>query len=226
MFKDGKDQGYLDDPQWWFNHPEHQFRIAKLDEDYPAEYFPLAEPPKEALNSLVNYAKHYYKKITDKDLTNVFEFGFGGGWTLEAFEASHVKIFGLEGTSAGYDEASVRLFPLGGLIHEDIRHKLGSVAPRFDMAVATEILEHVEIPFHAMAISNIIGYSHLVWFSSEPPEIPNRPHLHHPGEMPLKYWQNLFDFYGYGCYMLPDEVFRATEGRGRCIFYNKSVYNL
>lgn len=220
------DEGYLKDPMWWFNDPVHQFRIANLDDDYPAEYFPLAEPPKKAIEAIVKYVKEYYKWFSGKELREVYEFGFGAGWTLEAFERNAIHVAGMEGTTAGYDAASINMFPLG-LMKFDIRHRMPESGYKYEMAIATEILEHAEIPFHAMAVRNICEYSYLVWFSSEDPEIiHNKPHLHHAGEMPLRYWQNLFAFYGYGCYMLPDHVFQETEGRGRCIFYNKSVYQL
>lgn len=225
MFIDGIDQGYLSDPHWWFRHPEHQFRIAKLDEDYPKEYFPLAEPPRHAIENIVIHIEEYYQSITQKPLRSVFEFGTGGGWTLQKFkELTNVTVAGFEGSRAGYEACHERM-PGVMIDYVDIRYPIHPPKEKYDIVICTEVAEHAELSFHGIIVHNLIQFSDLIWFSAAT-DSTARPHLHHPGTMPLKYWQNLFAFFGYGCRMLPDDVFLACEERGRCVFYNKRVYQL
>lgn len=224
IYENGVDKGYRDDPNWWSNpsHPD-AFRIAKLDEDYPAEYFKEDHVSQEVVEAYCNCVKNYYENLTGNNLNSIVEFGAGGGWFSEYFTKSHgiEYVLPIEATWSGYQKCLQR--GLTSTIRRDLRCSFNTnFIGFFNVALATEVGEHLEICFHSQFVNSLIKVSDFIWWSSAEPGA--KPHLHHPSEMPLKYWINLFDFYGYGCYMLPDEVFNACQGRGRCIFFNKQTY--
>ncbi len=215
MFKDGADQGYKSNFQWWHDpaDPDH-YRYADLDADYPAEYFPLAEPPR--VKEFVQTVMDYYLKITGKPLRSIVEFGCGGGWYLREFQERGILSLGFEGSPAGIEACHARrVWPEKADFRRHI--PMGGYG---DMIICTEVAEHLEPPFHGTLVQHLVSRSGLVWFSAAAPGAP--PHLHHPGEQPFEYWVKLFAFFGYGCLMLPDEIMASTENRGRAIFYSSS----
>lgn len=212
-------EGYLEDNNWWHNpnHP-NAFNYADLDEYYPKEYIKSAEMPEHVIQAYVKYVQEFYKKIVGKQLESLVEFGSGGGWFLKAFQDEFIEAYGLEGTLAGCG-ACIECGISGDTIRRvDFRHPV-VVNKKYDIALCTEVAEHVEPTFAGTLVRSLTQASDLIWFSSEPPNT-NRPHLHHCNEQPLQYWINLFDFFGYACYMLPDYVHSETAERSRCIFIN------
>lgn len=225
MFDNGEDKGYKDNANWWEdpNDPD-RYRYADLSKDYPAEYFPLAEPPR--VKEFVQTVIDYYEKITDgQKIQRVVEFGSAGGWYLKEFQDRGISIHGYEGSAFGVAACMARGITGYNVDLADFRFPMERKFKMASIALATECAEHVEPAFHGTLVHNLIGHSNLIWFSSEPPNT-NRSHLHHPGEQPLEYWIALFNFLGFGCHMLPDAIHLSTEERGRCIFFNKKVYQL
>jgi len=225
MFENGVDQGYLSDPNWWFNKGPHQFRIAKLDEDYPAEYFEVAGVPDSVIDAYCTNVDVVYRRLvgrTFKSSRGLIEFGAGGGWFTKEFQRRGFNIDAIEGSSAGY-----RMMELNRIYGQkkDIRETMPWLEQKYDMALCSEVLEHIEPYFHGVVVGNLCRTAHMVWFSSEDPEVvKNKAHLHHSGEMPLVYWKKLFAWFNFECFMLPDRIYEATAGRSRCIFYNKYVH--
>ena len=221
-------EGWLEQMNWWSdpNHP-NAFTYANLDEYYPKEYIESARMPSHVVDAYVKYVQEYYHKIAGGALKSVVEAGCAGGWFLKAFKEKGVKVLGLEGSLSGVEacvEAGlVRPFEISIF---DLREPFNqfNFVERFDICISSECAEHVESPFAGTYVRNLIATSDLIWFSSEPPNT-NQAHLHHCNEQVLKYWINLFDFLGYGCYLLPDHVHSETAERSRCIFYNKKIYN-
>lgn len=227
VYKNGEDNGWLLKQNYWFD-PDHAhgFEIADLDVLYPDQYFAADHVKPETVNAYCSYVMQYFKSITGKDLESVVEVGCAGGWFGKGFKERGVYVTGTDGATSGLIRAAhigTGVYPM--LVQHDLRQPL--VYPlqfsHFEMALCTEVAEHIEPPFSATLVRSLTQLSDLVWFSFEPPNT-NPAHRHHPNEMPAKFWINLFEFFGYGCYMLPDEVFNACEGRGRMIFYNKSAY--
>ena len=239
IFENGIDHGYMEDADWWFKHPEHRFRIAQLDNDYPGEYFPLAAPPEEILVNITKRLTSTYIQFLERYFAlpnfiklepTLIEFGAGGGWLLNKLETRGFSCVGVEGSTAGV-EFCRKHFPhiVPVLYQHDLRRQIDlksttNGGKRFNIGVCTEVAEHIEWPFHSVLVKNIVDHADFIWWSSEGPEVPNRPHLHHVAEAPLTYWATLFDFFGYGLKVLPDFISRETAGRGQAIFYNKSVF--
>ncbi len=220
MYQDGIDVGYLDDQNWWLNpeHP-HAFLIQKIDDNYSEEYFKEDHVSQVVVDALYENVNRYYGRLTGAELKSVIEFGCGGGWFLKKFSDNGIRTWGIEGSEAGYKICCDRNLDC---IKLDLRRVLLAFNNRYDVAICTEVAEHIEIPFSSVIAKTLTSHSDIIWFSAEEPNT-NRPHIGHPNERPYKFWINLFDFYGYGCYMLPDEVFNACEGRGRMIFYNRNT---
>lgn len=225
MFKDGLDQGYKDNQNWWEDPADKdRYRYSNTDVDYPKDYFPLADPHNAF--HFVQAVMEYYQKITGSKLKNAVEFGTGGGWYMAEFMARNVAIRGYEGSAFGVAECMLKGITGNVVDVVDFRYPIDHTKhSRYQLAICTEVAEHIEPPFHGTLAMNLVHHSSLIWFSSEPPNT-NKPHLHHPGEKPLEYWKALFKFLGYGCHMLPDEIHLATNERGRCIFFNRKHYNL
>lgn len=228
MFNNGVDQGYRDNPRWWFEGPD-AFRIADLDKDYPAEYFEVAGVPKDVIENYVHHVTTYYRRLTGRGTKpapyrGIIEFGAGGGWFTKEFKKHGINIDAIEGSDAGFRK--MELEGLDDCIQKmDFRQVMPDLEHKYDLALASEILEHVEPNFHAVTVGNLCRTANMVWFSSEDPEIVhNRQHLHHSGEFPLRYWTGLFKFFGFERYMLPDYVYEYTAGRSRAIFYRKDVH--
>lgn len=218
----GNDLGYQDDPNWWYGNGPNRFRMSHPNDDYPLQYFPLAKPGDQAIQNYVKYVDQFYEKIAKFKLDSVIEFGAAAGWITKEFMQQGIEITAIEGSAAGchlLDEANI------DYLKHDLRVPLESMRI-YDIALCTEVAEHIPICFHAVLVRSLTDASNMVWFSSEGPEVDNKAHLHHVAEMPLDYWIKLFDWFGYGCFMLPDYVMTETEGRGRVIFYNSKVYRV
>lgn len=217
IFEHGKDNGYLEERNWWHN-PEHPnaFRIGKLDEDYPQVYFNNHNLDSGVIDSYCRYVVDYYYRITNKSLKTIIEYGSAGSWFSNKFRSMGYEVNALDGADCAVSN-----------VKRDFRKVLVFSPPAvklYDIALCTEVAEHLEPPFAGILVHNLTCESDMIWWSSAVAGH-GQAHLHHPNEQPYQYWINLFDFYGFGCVMLPDEVYKACASRGRCIFYNKSVYN-
>lgn len=220
MFLKGKDQGYQEHHDWWYKG-ENAFRIANLNEEYPEEYFPLAEPTKEAVEAIVYHLSDQFGKITGYAIGSVLDVGCGGGWTVEALKKANIYAIGFDGSSHAIKAAELRV-PNAKFFQCDFRDILPYHGP-FSAVICTEVAEHIPPPFASVLVKSLCAESNFIWFSAEPP-MTNRAHLHHVNEQPIEYWIALFKFFGYRCIMLPDSIHIDTGERGRCIFVNAKTY--
>lgn len=224
MWSNGKDTGYKHgSPQnWWFDELDPDcYRYADLDKDYPAEYFPLAEPPR--VKEFCDIVMGEFTAFTLRPLKSIIEFGSGGGWYLKRWQDLQMNVQGIEGSRHGVAECLKRGVLEFNIYRHDLQKPFERNFQKADLAICTEVAEHVPLPFHATLVKSLTDHSDVIWFSSEGPEVDNQPHLHHVAEMPQKYWEALFLFFGYACHMLPEVVHLSTEFRGRCLFYRKDV---
>jgi SAM-dependent methyltransferase len=221
VYQNGEDNGWLTKQNFWFD-PEHEhgFAIQDLDGLYPEKYFEQDHVKPETIDNYCRLVPEFYKNITGKNLNTIIEIGCGGGWFSKRFQDLGYDITAIEGSKAGFEAAKKR--GVNRVFQFDLRHSFSYPYSR-DIALCTEVAEHIEPPFSSELVSNLVHRSSLVWFSFEEPNT-NAAHVHHCNEMPAKFWINLFDFYGYGAYKLPQWVYDQCEGRGMYIFYKKSVY--
>lgn len=224
VYQNGEDNGWLKKQNFWFD-PEHEhgFQIQDLDSLYPEKYFEVDHVKPETIDNYCRLVPEFYEKITGNKLASIWEIGTGGGWFGERFSKNY-EVLGIEGSLAGY-EKSLQRNCYYNIKHADLRlsDSYNGFFGKRDIALCTEVAEHIEPPFSSVLVRGLCKLSTLVWFSFEEPNT-NAAHVHHCNEMPAKFWINLFDFYGYGAYKLPQWVYDQCEGRGMYIFYKKSVY--
>jgi len=226
VYQKGEDNGWLTKQNFWFD-PEHEhgFQIQDLNGLYPERYFETDHVKPETIENYCRVVPEFYEKITGNQLTSLIEVGTAGGWFGKKFRERGILSKGVEGSNAGFLK-SRDVGEYANMILWDLRlpfPKTNEFCANNQIALCTEVAEHIEPPFSATLIKSLCDASDLVWFSFEAPNT-NEAHVHHCNEMPAKFWINLFEFYGYGAYKLPDWVYDQCEGRGMYIFYNKSVY--
>ena len=222
IFQDGVDVGYKEKSNWWGDPSDKDaFRISSLDNDYPSEYFKQDHVSRQTVIDYCNCVIGKYQEFTESKLKSIIEFGSGGGWFTEEFKKRGYGILALEGSNEGEKKCIRR--DVRRVLKYDFRYKMPPHIGKYDIALCTEVGEHIESPFSAILVANLVDASDIIWWSSAEPNV-GRPHLHHPNEQPYQYWINLFKFYGYEAIRLSDEIFNACEYRGRYMFYNKSKF--
>jgi len=207
---------------WWSDpaHPE-SFLISKLDATYSPKYFTAARG--HPVNNLgyVDHVTDIVPHILGRNLSSIVELGNGGGFFAIKFLKRGYDLVTVEGNGNGYAATLSRGVPSARAVKHDLRLPL-FLGRRFDVALCTEVVEHVEPPFASQIVLNIVMHSDVVWFSFADVNPKKQAWVDHPNERPLKMWAALFDFYGFGVIELPARVMRETAHRGRLIAYNLS----
>lgn len=225
-YKGGEDNGWLHKQNFWFDpQHEHGFGIVDLDSIYPDKYFEKDHVHPSTVDNYCRIIPMVFKDMTGNPLEDLIEFGSAGGWFLKRFLDDGIRATGLEGTKAGRAACIHRGISPLNLFAQDFRLpavKEGAI--KWQIALCTEVAEHIEPPFSSVLVKSLCDASDFIWFSFEEPNT-NPAHIHHPNEMPAKFWINLFDFYGFKPYKLPQWVYDQTEGRGMYIFYNPNTYD-
>ena len=218
VYENGQEKGWLGGNQrWWFDPAfAHSFSIFDLDSFYDENYFKVDHVGPETVTRYVDYVLAFGEELLGRPVQSVLEAGCAGGWFTEELVRRGIDVVALEGTHVGYDKTIARGVPASRVIRHDLRLPL-SLGREFDMALCTEVAEHIECPFSSQLVQNLVNHSQLVWFSFEEPST-NDAHYHHCNEQPEPFWVNLFRFYGYRMRRLPAEVTAAIDFRGRMIF--------
>ena len=225
----GEDQGYLSDKYsdfWWFHSSNpHAFSIFDLDSLYTGSYFDDHVSPTTAA-LYVRWVALYFGLISSTSLRSVVEFGSAGGHFLYPLYLAGYDVIGVEGSRDGYHTIlHQKKIPAEYVRRHDLRLPL-NLNRRFDIALCTEVAEHIEPPFSSQLIFTLVQHSDVIWFSFQPPPSlhPNRNHVHHSNEMPLVFWSNLFAFYGYSHISLPKNVITDCGHKAGFIFYNRTAF--
>jgi SAM-dependent methyltransferase len=193
----GDDRGYLKQRQnWWFDPAfPHSFELFDLDAFYEEPYYASDHVGPDTVRAYVDAVLHYGERLRGRPVRSVLECGCAGGWFTEEFLRRGIDVFAVEGSSAGVQRTRARGVPAKNVQQHDLRRPL-QLERRFDIAVCTEVAEHIECPFSGQLVQNLVSHSDVVWFSFEPPDT-NEAKYHHSNEQPAMFWINLFRFYGY-----------------------------
>lgn len=232
----GLNNGYTPDPSrigsplpgtsgsWWWIDPKipEAFRIPKLDMTYDANYFNgPGHPSVTAWDPYAKYVTRFGGMVLGKKVSSIIELGNGGGYYADLFFKEGYDIITVEGSSAGYQKTLSRGFPVSQAIKHDLRLPLFA-GRTFDVAVCTEVVEHVEPPFSSQIILNLVTHAEVIWFSFAPVLPGKGAWINHPNEKPWVFWESLFEFYGYQVVQIPTELLKAVNLRGMLIAYNAS----
>jgi hypothetical protein len=225
---------------WWMNEtiPE-SFSMAALDQTYNANYFANGGHPVHARDTYVDYVFRLCSLFMPQQqkITSVIEFGNGGGYFAKVFsnrltsgtiyQPGHHPLFTtVEGTGAGIAETLQKWqVPEHQVIQHDLRLPI-FVGHRYDVAVCTEVVEHLEPPFASQIILTLVLHSDVIWFSFKPYGGNHRAWINHPNERPLKFWKNLFDFYDYNIVGIPTSMHKDIAWRGSFIAYRRGNHTL
>ena len=130
------------------------------------------------------------KKLSPK---SIVDFGCGQGrWLAEAKRNSpSVKITGLDGH---YIDRSKLLIDESEFVEVDLSNKI-NLNYKYDLAISTEVAEHIEEKYADVFIDNIVSASDNVLFSAA---IPGQGGNHHVNERWQSYWIEKFSSRGYG----------------------------
>jgi SAM-dependent methyltransferase len=225
VFENGGDKGWLGQgTNWWFNpNFPHAYQIFNLDSFYQNDYFKNDHVDHAIVTKYADYILEYGRELSGRNVKTILEVGCGGGWFTEEFIKRKIDIFALEGSQSGFVKTRKRIGRNNNarVLQHDLRLPL-HLNKQFDVAICTEVAEHIEPPFSSQLIQTLTDYSKIIWFSFEKP-FTNDQHYHHSNEQPEKFWRNLFKFYNFEMLKLPGNVFTGTAGRGGYIFYHESL---
>jgi hypothetical protein len=218
LYKKGRHSGYLKGSHlWWFDHKfPHSFSIFDLDAFYPSDYFEGEQLPPSSIPFYIQHVESVLKSLyPNKSNISILEAGSAAGWFTIEFYRRNYDILAVEGTVAGVNGVLQKGVPDSNVIRHDLRLEL-TLGRHFDIALCTEVAEHLEPPFASMLVRNLTKHSSVIWFSHAKPG--RQPHYHHPNEQPEKYWVRLFNFYGFLAYRVPSDWVINTSGRAGLIF--------
>lgn len=203
IYKDDPDLGYHAYGNGWWSNPDCPFsyKYLSIDTLYPERYFGVGvgHPNDQMASELYAYMQSTYAALFGREFHSVLELGTGGGEITRQFAARGVDYVAVEGTEAG-----VRTLLANGIDDRRIvKSNLKFLPPlgrMFDIAMCTEVAEHIEPFFASKIVENCIRHSEIVWFSAADR---NRPaHYHHINEIHIEAWDNLFAHMGHN-YFVP-----------------------
>jgi len=225
IYSKGKDKGSLGyGINWWFNpNFSHSFSIFNLNSFYQNDYFKNDHVNHAVVKKYVNYILEYGSVLLGRKLLTVLEVGSGGGWFTKEFIKRKIDILAIEGSKIGVEKTKNKIGKkyFKKVLEHDLRLPI-DLKRHFDIAVCTEVAEHIEPPFSSQLVQTLTNNSKIIWFSFEKP-FTNKQHYHHSNEQPEKFWQNLFQFYDFYMIKLPKKLIEDIESRGGYIFYHKSL---
>ncbi len=132
---------------------------------------------------------------------SVVDFGCGGGsWMRAAQEMGAARVQGLDlvpvpDEHLAVERELIEIVDLGRPLED---------RGRFDLAVSTEVAEHVEQDHADTFIANLCGLSDIVLFSAA---LPYQGGIHHVNENWVEYWDRKFRAHDFICYDIFREVF-------------------
>lgn len=144
---------------WWFDEERPQaFSFFSLDDLYAAPYFKSDHITSKVVDAIVEAQSKAFRLLAGRELRSVAEFGGAGGWFTAKFAALGLDYQTVEGTQAGTEKIKQRPGVQPARVHRaDLRSPIELPPPRhggkFDLAMNTEVAEHIEVPFHSQLVS-------------------------------------------------------------------------
>lgn len=169
--------------------PGEALHILDLQKAYPKEYFSLTHFKDE---------ERWAYKINNVIFSifkpkSVVDFGCGKGIFLKYFYNKGLRILGYEGSRSAI---AMSVVPKKLIKQVDLRYFVPKPKNKFDLVISFEVAEHLEKEFAGVFTGNITSYSKRIVFSACPPGQNEEGPLH-PNEQHIKYWDRLFNFYGF-----------------------------
>ena len=203
--------------QWWSNTEcPYAYKYLSLDMMYTQSYFESAgagHPSYESAKQLYIYMQYIYKSLFGEKFKSILELGTGGGEITRHFFEANLELLAIEGTTHGIE----KLLKLGLAPEQTLKRNLKFLEPlnrKFDIAMCTEVAEHIEPWFASKVVSNCVEHSDVVWFSAAKGDY--RPHYHHINEAPIQAWDNIFANFGFRFHI----ALNGTMGRADRVYFN------
>ena len=132
--------------------------------------------------------------IMQMPVRSVVDYGCGRGAWLKA--AMNIGIRDVRGYDIPEIDVSERNFPPDRFFAADLSQPIDP-GRRFDLAVTTEVAEHIPMPGAATFVANVCAASDYVLFSAAPPY---QGGAGHANEQWVEYWAKLFAELDYSCF--------------------------
>lgn len=157
---------------------------------------------------------------------SIVDFGCAeGAWLAEALKQnSSIDILGMDGSYVDRNRLKISEKNFKAV---DLRTPI-SLNQRFDLAISTEVAEHIEEAFAEIFVDNITQASEQVLFSAA---IPGQGGVHHVNEQWQSYWIEKFEKRGYYCdYSIRNYFWNESQisswRRQNLLFFSKKKGNL
>lgn len=179
---------------WWYHDANtFQYSISKIEQEYPEDYYSIIR------NHILEDEPELFIKYIIKDIEtiipikSILEFSSGCGFFTQEMIKHKYDVTVLDGVKMCFKSMHDKnIFPKEEIVH-DLRLPI-KIENKYDLTLAVEISEHIEPPFAGTFMYNITQASDLIYFTFVDE---SEPHIHHPNTKPFKYWNNLFNFFGF-----------------------------
>lgn len=160
---------------------------------------------------------------------SIVDFGCGEGrWLMEAKRNNaNIEVLGLDGYYVDRDRLQISQ---DEFIEVDLRKKI-EFLQKYDLAISTEVAEHIEEEYVDIFLDNLTRASDCILFSAA---IPGQGGRHHVNEQWQSYWVKKFENLGYKAdfsirnYFWKNSNINAWRRQNMLIFsknLNKTVYS-
>jgi cyclopropane fatty-acyl-phospholipid synthase-like methyltransferase len=154
---------------------------------YHADYFDTDVEP-AALTASRVIAESVVRDLAPASLVDL---GCGTGALIAGLAARGVSVVGLEYSDAGIERTRGR----GVEVHRfDVRHDSVAAYGRFDVALSTEVAEHIPERFADRLVRGLVKLGRTVVFTAA---TPGQGGTDHVNEQPHEYWLEKFAATGY-----------------------------
>ncbi len=213
------DNGYHRFGNDWWTQPKCplSFKYLSIDLMYPDAYFiDHGHPNSNISDDIVDYMCDMYSVLFDRKLESVLELGSGGGEITKALASRNLDFVTVEGTKGGVRRLKEIGIPPERIILQNLKF-MPRLGRRFDLAMCTEVAEHIEPFFASKIVDNCIFHADAVWFSAA--DRNRRPNYHHSNELPIEAWDNLFAHMGFPQFVELD----GRHGRASRLYLKKGT---